>query len=432
MNLGEENESTEFKEGLGQLDKGLKSLTAMLNKHGKGKVYFGVDDDGNVVGLTLGKETVTKIRSRIKELVEPSFIFQITPLTTPEGKDYVLLEGTGSDTPYSCDGRYYVRNAKSDDGADNALLRRLLQNHEFDLLREADSYTQELTFVSFIEFMRKRGLHSRNASPYFQSCGFYNKEGKFNRVAYLCSDQCQVSPRVIVFEGEGKDKMVQKEEFGPGCILDSAQKGLDYGLALNRTLVDLSRGVREEKPLFHYESFREAWVNAVVHNDWSKGLPPSIFVYDDRMEIVSYGTIPFGLSEEEFYGGKSLPVNRALFALFMVAGFSEQSGHGMSTIVENYGTSCVKLGEEMTTVTIPLNYTRDDVLARRRVRATSSSGQAKVLDYLAENPDATLQETAEHTGLSLAGVKKIVSVLSSAKLLERVGSKKTGKWIVRR
>ena len=129
MNLGAENESTEFKEGLGQLDKGLKSLTAMLNKHGKGKVYFGVDDDGNVVGLTLGKETVTKIRSRIKELVEPSFIFQITPLTTPEGKDYVLLEGTGSDTPYSCDGRYYVRNAKSDDGADNALLRRLLQNH---------------------------------------------------------------------------------------------------------------------------------------------------------------------------------------------------------------------------------------------------------------------------------------------------------------
>ena len=71
-------------------------------------------------------------------------------------------------------------------------------------------------------------------------------------------------------------------------------------------------------------------------------------------------------------------------------------------------------------------------MARRRVRATSSSGQEKVLDYLAENPDATLQKAAEHTGLSLAGAKKIVSVLLSAKLLERVGSKKAGKWIVRR
>ena len=36
MNLGIENEYQEFKEGLGQLDKGLKSIVAMLNKHGQG------------------------------------------------------------------------------------------------------------------------------------------------------------------------------------------------------------------------------------------------------------------------------------------------------------------------------------------------------------------------------------------------------------
>ncbi len=47
MNLGKENEKVEFKESLSQLDKGLKSLTAMLNRNGSGTVFFGVDDDGS-------------------------------------------------------------------------------------------------------------------------------------------------------------------------------------------------------------------------------------------------------------------------------------------------------------------------------------------------------------------------------------------------
>ena len=33
MNLGMENEFTEFKEGMAQLDKALVSLSAMLNRH---------------------------------------------------------------------------------------------------------------------------------------------------------------------------------------------------------------------------------------------------------------------------------------------------------------------------------------------------------------------------------------------------------------
>ena len=53
MNLGRENEKQEFKAGLGQLDKGLKSLSAMLNRGSEGTVFFGVDDDGTVKGLEI-------------------------------------------------------------------------------------------------------------------------------------------------------------------------------------------------------------------------------------------------------------------------------------------------------------------------------------------------------------------------------------------
>lgn len=41
MNIGNESEYLENKESLAQLDKEIKSLTAMLNKHFVGTIYFG-------------------------------------------------------------------------------------------------------------------------------------------------------------------------------------------------------------------------------------------------------------------------------------------------------------------------------------------------------------------------------------------------------
>ncbi len=55
MNPGIEDETQEFKEGLGQPDKGLKSITAMLNKHGRDTVHSGVKDNGDVCDLDCEK-----------------------------------------------------------------------------------------------------------------------------------------------------------------------------------------------------------------------------------------------------------------------------------------------------------------------------------------------------------------------------------------
>ena len=63
MNLGDENETTEFKTSMSQLDKGIIGLTAMLNRHNHGTLYIGVDDDGNVIGMDVGAGTVETIRN---------------------------------------------------------------------------------------------------------------------------------------------------------------------------------------------------------------------------------------------------------------------------------------------------------------------------------------------------------------------------------
>ena len=52
MNLGSESDTVEFKKSTGEHKEALQAMSAMLNKHGRGELYFGVKDDGRSSGRT--------------------------------------------------------------------------------------------------------------------------------------------------------------------------------------------------------------------------------------------------------------------------------------------------------------------------------------------------------------------------------------------
>ena len=53
-----ESETIEFKTSTSELKEAVISISAILNKHGKGELYFGVKDDGLVAGQMIGKSTL--------------------------------------------------------------------------------------------------------------------------------------------------------------------------------------------------------------------------------------------------------------------------------------------------------------------------------------------------------------------------------------
>ena len=61
MNIGKETEYVEFKESTAEKDKGIESMSSILNKHGKGTLYFGVKNNGDVKGQVIGEATLNKI-----------------------------------------------------------------------------------------------------------------------------------------------------------------------------------------------------------------------------------------------------------------------------------------------------------------------------------------------------------------------------------
>ena len=434
MNLGIEDEFTEFKESLAQLDKGLKSVTAMLNKHGEANVYFGVSDNGDVIGMDIGKDTLMNIRNRIRDRVEPRIYADIKDYTDDNGKKYIKVSAKGTDIPYSYDGRYYVRNVSADEQASNDILRKMLASSDADIIRQKVAPTQKLTFRSFFAILSGLGIHPKDSEEFYSNYGLLNRENEYNINAYLMSDENDVSIKVVVFEGNNKSVMSKRTEYGKKCLLMSISEVLEYFSSINSTHVDVSGSQRKEQTLFDFPSFREAWINACLHNDWNEGIAPSVYMFDDRIEIVSYGGLPYSLSKEGFFNGTSVPVNKSLLLIFMASKYAEQSGHGVPTIVEKYGREVFSFDDGMIKVSIPLAYDREEVTERKNrvsLRKGLTKNQEQVLDYLKNNPMATLQETAFGCELSLGGVKKICSKLQEIGVLEREGSKRDGRWIVK-
>jgi len=96
----------------------------------------------------------------------------------------------------------------------------------------------------------------------------------------------------------------------------------------------------------HGESF-------LVHNDFTREVPPKFEIFADRIEITSAGTLPEGLSEEDFFDGVSIPRNRELMRVYRDLELVEQLGSGVPRILESYGKECFRFMGNFIRMTFP-------------------------------------------------------------------------------
>lgn len=85
--------------------------------------------------------------------------------------DYIKVTAHGSDIPYSCDGRYYIRNVAADETVSNEILRKMLTTSETDIIRRIPSEDQDLTFNQFDSFMSKYGIHTESSISFHKNYG---------------------------------------------------------------------------------------------------------------------------------------------------------------------------------------------------------------------------------------------------------------------
>ena len=225
-----------------------------------------------------------------------------------------------------------------------------------------ESEYQELTFDKLFLYYATKGIMLKR-NTFKKNLGLLTENGKYNLLAQLVSDDSHIPIRFAIFNGTDKaSTMYSVREFGNTCLLFSLDRVLEYGDVLNVPQADERNRIveRKEIPLFNAEAFREAIVNAFVHNQWTSGNAPMITVFSDRIEILSRGTIPPGQTIEGFFAGESVPVNQKLSDMFLQLHISERTGRGVPKITEIYGESTYEFREQSIVVSIPFTRVQEE------------------------------------------------------------------------
>ena len=112
---------------------------------------------------------------------------------------------------------------------------------------------------------------------------------------------------------------------------------------------------REERPELPEEALREAVVNALVHRDYRSTANVQVYIFKDRVEVVSPGGLPAGMTEADL-GVKSIPRNPLLFGILHRMEAVEHIGSGIKRIrnlCREYGVAepLIQVSEHWFTVT---------------------------------------------------------------------------------
>ncbi|MCQ2914198.1 MAG: putative DNA binding domain-containing protein [Alphaproteobacteria bacterium] len=428
MNLGKETEFVEFKASTSQTSRALEALATMLNKHGKGKVYFGVEDNGNIVGQDIGNKTIkdlsAAITSRIKPYVLPTIKIEIL-----DDKNVISVEVEGDNNPYCADGNYLIRSGCENKKLEPEHLKDLLFTNSIEMITKMESFNQELSFNQIKQLYTLKEL-SIDTNTFEKNMGFFCKNQKYNELANLLSDNNDYSIKVVRFAGTDKSEMIMRNEYGYKCLIYAMRDALEYVNLLNETKVIVNGNLsRQEIKLFDEKCLREAWINACLHSKWSKMVPPAIYIFKDRIEIISTGGLPVDYSTEDFYIGISHPINRQLQKIMGQLGIVEQTGHGVPEIVNKYGKEAFDITENHIIVTLRFPFEISSNSNQTNYDNLSKS-QINTLKALISEPSCSANELSKIVGLGTTQINKILKELKQLNKIERVGSNKTGYWKV--
>ncbi|HPA92386.1 MAG: Divergent AAA domain protein [Candidatus Methanofastidiosum methylothiophilum] len=445
-----EEEWFEFKEnwfeahGIGEYISALSNGAVMRDKEYAYLVWGIQDGTHEIVGTSFDFHMDFKkepLEHYLARQINPDVSFSFKEIEI-DGKRLVVLEiPCAAKIPTSFDGVRYIRIGSSKVNVAKypereAKLFESLRKEKCSI-QSLESEYQELTFERLFTYYAGKGI-TLNAKNFKKNLGLFTKDGKHNLLAQLLSDDSHIPIRISVFTGETKaSPLYSIKEFGNTCILLSLDKVLEYADVINLIQTDEKNRMlsRKDIPLFDMNAFREAAINAFVHNKWVDRNAPMITVYSNRIEILSRGTLAPNQTMEGFYLGESIPVNQKLSDIFLQLHISERSGRGVPKIIDTYGKDVFDFRENSIVVNIPFNrinrhidYNVGDKVVNK---IPLNPRRKRILEEIRNNPNITQIQLMQIIGIGKTAMQNNINFLKEYGYIERIGSNKAGYWNIK-
>lgn len=313
-----ESEILELKKSTAELKEAVISITAILNKHRRGKLYFGIKNDGQTLGQTVSEQTIRDVSRAVSEGIEPHVYPKIRRVKL-NGKDCVAVDFSGEETPYLAFGRAYVRVGDENKQLSAKELEKMFLVRNQDISRwEAEASNEKLSGVNekmLKKFVQKANFAGRIDFKFASAKSTLNKLGliKDNRLlkaaeVLFCEDN-PLEIQAAVFAGVDKRTFLDIKQF-KGNLFNLLEKSEIYVKEHINWKVKFGKLERDEIPEVPIDALREALVNSLCHRDYRNPKGNEIAIFKDRVEIYNPGNFPEGLTPEDFIEGGERSVLR--------------------------------------------------------------------------------------------------------------------------
>lgn len=358
-----------------------------------------------------------KIADRIKNNILPSPL-GLFDVTTEEIDGILvtkIIVSSGLEKPYYIKNKgmspsgCYMRLGTLTQPMSTALIDELYARRIHTTLRNIPAPRQDLSFAQLKIYYQERGLELNK--KFASSLELLTPDGKYNYIAYLLADENGVSIKVAKYAGTDKVDLIENEEYGYCSLIKATNHVLEKMKIENITKAKVTSAKRIEKNLIEPVPLREALINAVVHNDFSREIPPVFEIFSNRMEITSYGGLISGQSKKDFFSCSSMPRNRELMRVFKDVGLVEQLGSGMSRILKFYDKNIFEISEHYIKVIFPFSSSNDEKnIANGDINGDISGDingdEKRILLLLQKEPGITAKRISDETGFSTRKISR--------------------------
>ncbi len=456
-----EDSRQQFKADVRNAESLASELAAFANTDG-GVLLLGVADDGTIPGLKTAD--VSRINQLISnaasQLVRSPLSVKTENVAVGKGRIAIVLSvPKGIDKPYFDKNGVIWLKSGSDKRRVNSKeeLRRLFQFtdqfHADELpTKTGVEHLDKLRFRDFLEQEHQMAYpeSSTELRRLLRNLNLATEDGHLNLAGVLLFAEHpeRIKPQFVLkairYPGTEihETKYLDTEDFD-GPLPRIFENALAFVMR-NLHKVQAGQGVNAPgTPEIPQSAFEELLVNALMHRDYLISAPIRLFVFDDRIEIVSPGHLPNNLTVDMILAGNS-NIRNPILVSYAAKGLLPYHGLGSGIkralaawpsidFVDDYD-GCLFTATVHRTPVTELETADKDAL---KVQASSSAApinapltqlQVRLLDAFRSNPAISYNELASLTGKDRTTVMRNIGKLKHIGMLKRVGSKKTGHW----
>ena len=415
-----ETRTIEFKEMI--TNTFLKTVSAFSNYDG-GEIFFGIDDNGNIKELPDVKQACLDIENKINDNITPQPDYTLE-LQNNERTIKLTVKG-GLQKPYLYKSKAYKRNDTATIETDTLELSRLILEGKNIRFEELPCEDQDLTFDTLCQKLKEYIQIETFNQDTLKTLNLYNSATGYNNAAGILADKNHFPGIDIVRFGENISVIHKRATFDNISILAGYEKVSEVFKDYYQ-YEEIQGAERKKTEKIPEAAFREAIANALIHRVWDVESQIKVSMFDDRIEIISPGGLPSGITEDEYLSGKlSVLRNRNLANVFYRLGFVEIFGTGITRIKQLYEEGLKQPDFEVSENTIKI------VLPVFEKNLNLTEDERKVYKILSKTMLKSISEIAPYTPFGKSKTTQLLKELGKKGVVKIEGRGRGTKYVIK-